>query len=497
MDHDHLEQLRRGHPALKLLRSDNLALIVSFLHHVFVEPNERALQFADVASRLDDYLFALRELHGDEVYPRTGRDYLDDWCAGSMPFLRKYYTTLGDEPRIDLTPDTEKAIGWLQELEQREFVGTESRLLTMFELLRTLAHETEQDAGLRIAELERRRDEIDAEIGRLNAGDFQMLDATRIKERYLQATDTARRLLGDFREVEHNFRALDRETRERIATSDFAKGAVLDDVFREHDVIWDSDQGRSFRAFWEFLMSPHRQAELESLLEAVHRLDDVLALNPPPLLRHIKYALMDAGEQVYKTNTQLAEQLRRFLDDQAFLENRRIMSLIRSIERRTVALKEAPPPEREFVELDGLKPDIDLVMSRGLFSPPAIVAFDDRPPDEGEADLDLNLLYQQSYVDPAELEANVRRALQSRDQITLYELVRDYPLSKGVAEAVAYLRMASERSDAMVDESCEETLAFEAPDGRWRTVRMPRILFVRSSGGSSAAAVPTSLAGLP
>jgi hypothetical protein len=65
---------------------------------------------------------------------------------------------------------------------------------------------------------------------------------------------TARELLSDFREVEQNFRNLDRSVRERIALWDGGKGALLETIIGERDAIADSDQGKSFRAFWDF---PH------------------------------------------------------------------------------------------------------------------------------------------------------------------------------------------------------------------------------------------------
>jgi hypothetical protein len=47
------------------------------------------------------------------------------------------------------------------------------------------------------------------------------------------------------------------------------KGALLDEIMGERDAIGDSDQGRSFRAFWDFLMSSRRQEELTELLDQV------------------------------------------------------------------------------------------------------------------------------------------------------------------------------------------------------------------------------------
>ncbi len=72
----------------------------------------------------------------------------------------------------------------------------------------------------------------------------------------------ARELLTDFREVEYNFRQLDRRVRERIALWEGSKGALLEEIMGERDLIADSDQGRSFRAFWDFLLSSRRQEEL-------------------------------------------------------------------------------------------------------------------------------------------------------------------------------------------------------------------------------------------
>ena len=102
--------------------------------------------------------------------------------------------------------------------------------------------------------------------------------------------------------------------------------------------IADSDQGRSFQAFYDLLLSPARQRELTELLERVHRLD--LVEHGDARLRYIHHDWLDAGERTQATVRQLSEQLRRFLDDQVWLENRRVMELLRSIESRSLALRD-------------------------------------------------------------------------------------------------------------------------------------------------------------
>ena len=122
-----------------------------------------------------------------------------------------------------------------------------------------------------------------------------------------------------------------------------AKGALLDEIMGERDAIGDSDQGRSFRAFWDFLMSSRRQEELSERLDQVLALPAVAALKPEPRTRRVHHDWLEAGEHTQRTVAQLSQQLRRFLDDRAFLENRRILDLLHGIESKALGILEATP----------------------------------------------------------------------------------------------------------------------------------------------------------
>ena len=235
MDFNRISGLR-SHPAWRLLQADSAALIISFLYRTFIVTNQRSVPAEELATRLDDYLHHLRE-NGEKRYPRKGRDYLNDWSSGEHGYLRKYYpaASVGDEPLFDLTPATEKVIEWIASFEQKQFVGTESRLLTIFRLLQEIADETETDPTLRIQQLEQEKQAIERKIAQLTAGHITPHDSTRIKEKYLQAEETARQLLSDFRQVEENFRTLDRGVRERIAGNPAKSAATARDHCTEHD----------------------------------------------------------------------------------------------------------------------------------------------------------------------------------------------------------------------------------------------------------------------
>jgi hypothetical protein len=185
MDHDLLDRLRQSHPAWQVLRADHAPLILSFLFLAFVHPNRRAVPAPELAAHLDAYLDQLRETDAAR-YPRRARDYLEDWSAPNRPFVRKYYPRSGVDAEFDLTPATEQAIEWLQSLAPQQFVGTESRLITLFQLLRDLAVGSQDDPAGRAKDLERRRDELDREIEHVRSGRAGPLDTTQVKERYAQ-----------------------------------------------------------------------------------------------------------------------------------------------------------------------------------------------------------------------------------------------------------------------------------------------------------------------
>lgn len=482
LDYATLDLLRQGHPAWRLLRSDHAPLIASFLQRVFITPNVRFMAQADLAEALEDELFGLRASTNPEAFPKPALDYLNDWAANEKGWLRKFYATDSDEPRFDLTPATEKAIAWIATLTARTFVGTESRLLTLFELLKQMSQGTETDPQTRIAELHKRRDEIGAEIEQILSGNIPLLDDTGLKDRFQQFTTLARELLTDFREVEQNFRSLDRRVRERIALWDGARGALLQDIMGERDAIADSDQGRSFRAFWDFLMSSSRQEELSTLLERVLTLPPIADLKPDARTRRVHYDWLEAGEHAQRTVAQLSQQLRRFLDDQAWLENRRIMDILHGIEGKALALRESFPTG-EVMTLENMLADIELPMERPLYVPAFRPRIADLALECGDADLDAAALFSQFVVDKVQLEGHIRRSLQDRSQITLRELVDMQPLQKGLAELVAYLQLADDAFSAVVDEKTAEVIiwATQARDGQTqsRQARMPRVIFVR------------------
>ena len=480
MEYDDLELLRRADPAWRLLRADNAPLVLSFLHKVFVEDNARSIGANELVSRLDDELYALNERLGETAFPKQARAYLDDWAAPASGWLRKYYPSSSDEAHYDATPAVEKALAWVESLRKRSFVGTESRLNTVFELLRQMAYGAETDPDVRLGELRRRRAQLDAEIRRVDAGDFAVLDASSQRDRYQQLATTARELLADFREVEANFRVLDRDLRARIAAWAGSKGELLDQVVGNRNTISDSDQGRSFRAFYDFLLSYERQAELNELLEKVQALDVIG--EPDQRIRYIHHDWLDAAERTQATVRLLSEQLRRFLDDQVWLENRRVMDLLHSIESAALTLRDHRDPPI-VCELDGTAPTIVLPMERPLYSAKEKVPLDSENIVLAGEEVDAAALFEQVYVDRERLAEAVRHALRGSGQIGLAEVLRGQPLELGLAELIGYLSLDDSAFAVVFDDSAHERVTWTDPAGTRRVATIPRVTFRDTTGG--------------
>jgi hypothetical protein len=64
-----------------------VAVVMSFLGRVFIERNVAG----ELVGELDDELYGLNQRLGEERFPRTAAEYLDDWAAPERGWLRKFY----------------------------------------------------------------------------------------------------------------------------------------------------------------------------------------------------------------------------------------------------------------------------------------------------------------------------------------------------------------------------------------------------------------------
>ncbi len=481
MTHDELQISLKQAYSVKLLVSSNAALILSFLYAQFKQPGRMIISHYELIEALEDQLLLLRERDARR-YPNQAQSYLRQWCDEEHRFLRKYFTPGQDDPVYELTSHAERAIEWVMTLQRTEFIGTESRFLRILDLLKEIVVNRTPDVAVRLQHLESQRALIQAQIDDLNTSqEAVQYTETQLKERLFEAYDGARRLLADFREVEENFRGIARSVHEQQFQLGNRKGDILRFFLNAETSIKESDQGRSFYAFWQFLLSQGQQDELREWLDAI---DAIPGLQMVPeqlqILRHLKRYLLEAGTQVVASNRRLIQQLRQVLDEQQAGRAQRLRDLITDIGKLALDLSAEFPEDEVFIHIEGA-PAVEMPLERQLWESASTSRFDFSQLAQGEANLaeaDLNGLAQQVHVNEQQLRRNIETLLERRSSVTLADVVKSYPIERGLTEVITYLAIAAKNHQHRIDTDVHDTIAV-GQAAEIRDMTLPRIVFTR------------------
>ena len=476
MTYEKLKNLQEYNRTLRLLKSDNFAFTLSFFYLIFVKNRKITLQHSEILSHLDDYLYTLNDIYSN-AFPKEAKEYLDDFVSEKNGYLRKYHDS-ADEALYELTPYTQKALEFIESLEKKEFVGSRSKFNIIFELLEELEFETTLSDEERIGELEAKKEKLTQEIEAIRSKQDIRFDSSRIKEHYMQIEEMVRKLTYDFSEIEYNFRALNTSAMEKIALSNSAKGEVLGSIFASEDEIRQSDQGKSFFAFWQLLSDTKRSEKFSQLLENLYSIESIAHLDRARKMSDLKFTLLKNGEKVFQLSSKLIEQLRRFLDDRVWVENRRILELTQQIEKRAIEIKIDLPKQRDFTTVAGNKVAINSIFSKSLYQPKKVQNFTKELREE-DMELDMESFYNLFYIDETQLLQNINKTLMQKPQVKLSEIIKSYPITKGISELVGYISLAKKGENVVIDEKKRESISIEDIDGRRKKVILPKIIFVR------------------
>ncbi len=478
MTYEYLKNLKKHNRTLKLLNSDNFAMSVAFFYFVFVEKKYITITHREILTLLDDFLYNLNQIYGN-IYPKTPKEYLDDFASDKSAYLKKYYGSDG-ELLYELTPYSQKALEIVESLERKEFVGSRSKFNAIFELLEELIFETNYSDKERVAKLKEQKAKIDKQIEAIEAKEDIRFDSSRVKEHFMLIEEQSRKLKYDFAQIEYNFRDLNASAMEQIATTNESKDGVLSSIFDIEDSIRQSDQGKSFFAFWQILTDAQKSEQLSQMLEQLYNLKEVQEVDKDGSLKHLKFDLLNNANKIAKVTARLMEQLRRFIDDKVWVENRKILELCKEIEQKAIEIKNNPPKQRNFIAIDGVKVSIDSVFEKSLYTPKERVEFKAEVKEE-ELSLDLDSFYDIFYVDEEALKQSINTLLQIKPQCTLKEVTDRFPVEKGVAELVSYLSIAKNSDNAFLLEDEKERLTIKDSDGEEKVVLVPKVVWTKES----------------
>ncbi|WEK34193.1 MAG: DUF3375 domain-containing protein [Candidatus Pseudobacter hemicellulosilyticus] len=488
MQHTVLADLLTTSPAVQLLRMRNAQWVLPFLYRTFKADNTFSIPEPLLTSTLAEELRTHAE--GTEDLEEARIEFGEDEESRARKYLLNWVQkrVLQDFPDADamthyqLSTHTEKVFQWLQSLEKRQFVGTESRFRFLFQTLREMAEYTQDNSLKRLEELKNKRAEIDKEIKKLEMGHKpEVFSNAQVQERLDWFTRLSYELLSDFREVEDNFKQIHRSIVEQHTRAEASKGAIVGFAFGAYDELRRSDQGKSFYAFWDFLISRSGQEEWRNLTEHLLQLLDDRAIDTNrPFLQNIKSLLLQQGRTVYDANDKMAEKLSRIITEKEIARHRRLRQQIGSIKELVFQLMDE---DKVPCGLPNTLPaEIRLPLERRLNLQPKQAPPVAKQPGnavEQVADLErFNRMLGAQSVDKKKLWEKVEQVLEKRKTATLREIIDDTGLEFGMSEVVTYFSFLKEKS-TRVQAMPEITELVPLNKEKTRFVEIPYLLFSR------------------
>lgn len=468
-------------PSVALLKARSSGIIIDFLTRVYGDVT--AVSHENIHSLLAEYL----NCHGFDEDDESDILYTDTYEEKATKYIRKWtdsgfltnYRNEDGEIHYELSSHSSKVIDWLAGLKQEEYIGTESKFKSIISQLRELVEYTNEDREKRLQLLEDKKMEIEHQIQQLQMGeDVKVYEEYEIVPRFLQINKLAKELLTDFKDVDDNFKNIIKEIYQKQIDPGLKKGGILQYTFDALDELKSSSQGKSFYAFWEFLLAREMQSELDDLIaELFQTLKEKNIDSGDTFLQNMVEYLYESGRKVYQTNDKMADKLSRIIREN-------------EMSRADVSKRVVQEIKNTLIEISkkGQKPDISLSVDDGMeinipfdrkitFEQGENTEYNTMPETDTlsiEELGELGKVFSNVYVDRKVLVRNIREAMKDKSQVTLQDVVEQFPLKQGLPELFAYFGALGQFPHKSVDEEKRQAIVFDYENNK--RIRIPEII---------------------
>jgi len=465
----------REQPMWRLLAAQNAPTILGILAF-HLSGDGTGMPGSLLHPRIERDLEDLRA-RGDDM-PQTAQVYVATWLREG--WLERRLPPGAAEEIYDLSAAAVAAIRFADGLEQPKSAATESRLAIVIAALTSLAADTDTDAARKIARLEAEKARIESEIESIRAGSVRVLPAAAAAERVREVINLADELASDFRRVREEFEGLNQRLRASVMDPDGNRGSVLEQVFSGIDVIADSEAGRTFNAFWRLLTDDREATAMSDAIESLASKDFVQRLPQRErlFLLRLTDVLLRQGTSVHDVLQSFARNLKQFVQSREYLEQRRLVQLLREAQAAAVAVKDEARPTSDIADL-ALTSIRANSLSRWVFHDPSLQAVPGGMQLGAPAAIDLETigaLVAQSEIDFRSLKANVMAVLEEHSQASIGQVLCRFPATQGLGSVVGLIALGSRHG---VTVPSEEMVVWTGNDGVSRRARIPMIHFVK------------------
>ena len=485
-NYEQIEIVIKNSPILKMIRGGNATLVISFLLTQFKETNEQPVTYQTIIQQLADYIDNLDYQDPEDLNLNNlsldsfdkAKKYIERWADEQHRYLSIYTDENSKEVMVVPTKYTSRVFQIIELLKERKFVGTESKFKDIFNKLRDLIENSIDDPAKKIEELEKQKKEIEAEIRRIKREQtVKTFENYQIKSRFDDIIKLTHELIGDFREVEDNFKIIVRSIIEKQSDKSLSKGKLLRHTFDSLEELKKTDQGKSFYAFWNFLLDDASQEELKILVNEVYNiLDDRGIEYNDRFLRRAKTVLHSSGRKVWDSNNLLADKITRIIAEKNLEERKKGKETINSIRQLALQMIDKKIAFDSFIEIEG-GAEINLPMERKLGEEQIYPEFYEQPVSAGNVlDLEsLGNLTNLRYINRKQLLNNIETLLNEKESISLSEALNEFPITKGLAEVLGYISLTQTNDKYFINQDKIEYLRFDFDNNKY--LKAPQIIF--------------------
>ena len=474
--------LLNSSPSVAMLRARSSGIIIEFLTKVFGDVT--VVSHENIHNLLAEYL----NNHGVEVDEESDIQFTDTYEEKAAKFIRKWtdngyltnYRNEDGEIYYELSSHSSKVIDWLAGLKQEEYIGTESKFKSIISQLKELVEYTNEDREKRLQLLEDKKMEIEHQIQQLQRGEnVKVFEEYEIVPRFQQINKLAKELLTDFKDVDDNFKTIIKEIYQKQIDPSLNKGGILQYTFDALDELKSSSQGKSFYAFWEFLLAREMQSELDTLITELFQTLKAKDIDSGDnFLQNMVEYLYESGRKVYQTNDKMAEKLSRIIRENEMSRADITNRIVQEIKNKLIEIskKGQKPNDISLTVDDGL--EISIPFDRKItFEQGENTEYLFKPEDNNlsiEELGELGKVLGNVYIDRKVLEKNILEAMKGRSQVTLSDVIELYPLKHGLPELFAYFATLSRFPHKSVNEVKSQAIVFDHENNK--RIRIPEII---------------------
>ena len=309
---------------------------------------------------------------------------------------------------------------------------------------------TNDDTEKRVQLLEEKKMEIEQQIQRIKIGeDVIVFEEFEIVPRFNQLNQSAKELLSDFKEVEDNFKEITKRIYQKHSDGSLTKSDILTFTFDALDELKDSQQGKSFYAFWSFILNPDLHNKWESLTKELYQtLEEKNISVKDSFLKGMKNHLYNSGKKVYKANDKMAEKLSRIIRENESSNSEATKKIIQEIKKQLLEISKKKKKPKISFELE-TDIEINIPFERKLTTEQSEAVTYINKPQIADEDITssehLGKLFSQSNIDKELLRKRIKDILKDKSQTTLLEVVeKQGGLEKGLPELFGYIGIVKE-----------------------------------------------------